>query len=282
MTSDSLVHQAVLFYEAGSIARLNLLQLQAQYAGDKFLLVQTENTIKQDMLLLKELLQLPTDTLLDIIRPDSLSVTKYLLPLYQVQLNALQSFPEIKNAQLGIEVAKLGISKARAGFFPTISATGAIGTGYSNFISNANDAQSPWKQQAANNFYQRLTLTAIIPVFIGRLNQTNLEKAKIGWRQANYNAGNTTLILSQAVEQAYLNTSNAIHAYDAAREELVAAKESFRITNEQFRLGAANTFQVLQLRNLYVQAIQAFTQTRYTAIFQYKMYEFYMGKPITL
>jgi outer membrane protein len=47
-------------------------------------------------------------------------------------------------------------------------------------------------------------------------------------------------------------------------------------------LGGTNTFEVLQLRNQYVQAVQAYTQAKYTAVLQYKIYEFYLGNPVTL
>jgi outer membrane protein len=84
------------------------------------------------------------------------------------------------------------------------------------------------------------------------------------------------------VEQAYLNASNAMQSYEAANLQLQAAAESYRITNEQFKLGAINIYDLLQQRNQYVQAVQAFTQAKYTAVLQQKIYEFYMGNPVTL
>src|SRR5665647_1144439 len=44
-TSEARVKQGQLFYDAGSIAKKDLLQLQAQLASDKYLLVQTQNAI---------------------------------------------------------------------------------------------------------------------------------------------------------------------------------------------------------------------------------------------
>jgi outer membrane protein len=73
-----------------------------------------------------------------------------------------------------------------------------------------------------------------------------------------------------------------MHSYDAANEQLKAAVESYRITKEQFKLGAINVYDLLQQQNQYVQAVQAFTQSKYTSVLQQKIYEFYMGKPVTL
>jgi outer membrane protein len=78
-----------------------------------------------------------------------------------------------------------------------------------------------------------------------------------------------------------LSALNAQQSYVAANEQLIAATESYRIIQAQFKLGGTNTYEVLQLRNQYVQSIQAYTQTKYTAVLQQKIYEFYLGKPIT-
>ena len=281
-TSEAKVKQGQLLFDAGSTAKLNLLQLQAQLASDKYLLVQSQNTIKQNMLALKQLLQLPTDTLFDIVIPITLKVKKKLLPIQQVQQTANQIFPEIKIAQLGIDIAELDISKSKAGFKPTLSANGTIGTGYNDVISHAYYAKTEFFTQTNNNLYEGIDLNLSIPIFSNWLHKANLEKSKIGLKQSSLNAENSQLVLSQAVEQAYLNTSNAIEAFDAADVTLKAVNESFRIINEEFKLGAINAFDVLQQRNQYIQAVEAFTQAKYTAILQEKIYEFYAGNPITL
>ena len=281
-TSDSLVKQGQLFYDAGSVARINLLQLQAQFASDKYLLVQTQNTLRQSLLLLKQLLQLPTDSLFDIVTPDSVQVAETLPSLFSVQQNAVQNFPEIKIGKLGIDIASLDIAKAKAGFKPVLSANAGMGSGYSNVLTNAVLPKTGYFTQSANNFYQILGLSLSVPIFSNRIHATGLEKANIGYRQANLNLQNNQLVLSQAVEQAYLNTANALQAYAAANGQLVAATESFRIISEEFKIGGTNAFEVLQLRNQYVQAVQAYTQAKYMAVLQSKIYEFYMGNPVTL
>jgi outer membrane protein len=280
--SAAMVRQGQLFYDAGSVAKINLLQLQAQYASDQLLLVQTENAIRQNLLVLKQLLQLPADSLFDIVSPLGVDVIEILPSLQNVQQTALQNFPEIKIGQLGMDIASLDIEKARAGFKPVLSANAAIGSGYSDVITNSYYAKAGYFTQTGNNFYQRAGLSLSIPIFSNHTNSVNLAKAKIGYRQAALNLQNYQLVLSQAIEQVYITAYGAIQAYTAANEQLVAAKESFRIINEQYKLGGTNSFEVLQLRNQYVQAVQSYTQAKYTAVLQYKIYQFYLGNPVTL
>ena len=281
-TTTSIVKQGQLLYDAGSIAKVALLQLQAQLASDKYLLVETRNAIRQNILVLKQLLQLPPGTAFDISIPASIEAAPVLPSLQAVQQAALNNFPEIKIGKLGIDIAALDIARAKAGFKPVLDANAALGTSSHNVLTNNVAPKSAYFTQTGNNFYQSLWLTLSIPIFSNRINKTNVAKTNIAYKQANLNYENSQLILSQQVEQAYLDAVNAQQAYDAANEQLITATESYRIVNEEFKLGGLNIYDLLQQRNQYVQAIQAFTQAKYTSVLQQKIYEFYMGKPVTL
>ena len=91
----------------------------------------------------------------------------------------------------------------------------------------------------------------------------------------------TKTILNQLVEQTYINLLNAQAQYRAAEIQLKTSEEIYRITNEQMKLGAVNTVELLQQKNAYVQALQSYTQAKYTAALYYKIYEFYRGIPLT-
>ena len=75
---------------------------------------------------------------------------------------------------------------------------------------------------------------------------------------------------------------NAQAQYTAAEVQWRANQESYRIANEELRLGSVNTLDLLQQKNLYVKALQAYTQAKYSAVLNSKIYDFYTGVPITL
>ncbi len=282
-TSEARVRQGQILYDAGSIALKDLLQLQAQLAGDKYLRIQLQNTIRLNILTLKQILQLPTDSLFDIDVPAApVDIRGELTALPLAQQHALQHFPEVKISQLDLDLAALDITLAKSAFRPALSASAGIGTGYSGVITNGLTAKPGFFTQAGNNFYQRLGFTLSIPIFTNRVNQTNLEKANIYYRQSRLNLDNTRLLLLQNVERAWLSAVNAREAYAAAKEQFTAAAETYRIANEQFRLGALNTYDLFQQRNQYVEAVQSLTQAKYSALLQQKIYEYYMGIPVSL
>lgn len=275
-TSQAQVQQQQQFYDVGSVALKDLIQLQAQLANDKYTLVTAQNTHRQYVLVLKQLLQLPTETPFEIVEPDTLMGYALSTPLLEAQKTALSVRPEVKSSELGVQVAELDVRKARAGYLPALTAGAGIGTSYTGGDDNT------FLKQMDNNFYQQLGLTLSVPIFSRRANRVNEEKAKIGVEQAELTLQNTRTNLSQAVERAYINVLNAQGQYDAAVEQLRYTQESYRIANEQLKIGAANTVEVLQQKNLYVQSMQAYIQAKYSAALYVRIYDFYRGVPVKL
>lgn len=275
-TSKAQLKLGELKYNAGSIAKKDFVLLKAQLATDQYNLVNSQNNERQTILTLKQLLQLPSGYNLNIQKPEILDATLPIVTLEEAQKIALEQRPEIKSSQLETEAADLELKKSKASFLPTLSASGTLATGYSD------NQSTPYPAQIDNNFYQRLGLSLTIPVFNNRVAKTGVEKSKIAIDQSKLDLTNTETVLSQKVEQAYINVLNAQSQFSAAQEQLEANTENYRIANEQLRLGGISTVDYLLEKNLYVQAFQNFIQAKYNSVVSLKIYDFYKGDPIKL
>lgn len=273
-TSKAQVDQAVKFFEAGSIARKDLAQLQSQLANDQYSLVLIQNAQRQDLLTLKQLLQLPTEQAFDIVTPDTIIAKALINPLQKVEGNALQNRPEVKNSELGVQIATIGLDKAISGYKPSLVAGASLGTGYTK------NPSFDFFRQLDNDFFQQIGLTLSIPIFTKRINKTNVEEAKITIDQAKLNLLNTKTVLAQNVERAYINVLNAQSQYDAAIEAFKYNQETYRIANEQLKVGVVDMVEFLQQKNLYIQALQAYIEAKYNAALTLKIYDFYDGVQI--
>jgi len=275
-TSQAQLEQSQRQFAVGSIARKDVVQLQAQLAGDRYTLTTLQNAERQDKLVLKQLLQLPARVDFDIVKPDTITSSKLVPSLQEVQTYALQNRPEIANTELGVEIAKLSLDKVQTGYKPTISVGGSIGSSY------VSDATTNALNQVDNNFNQQVGVSLSVPIFTKGLNKTNVAKAKIGIEQAELDLRNTQTILNQTIEQAYINVQNAQTEYQSAEEQLKYAEEVYRIATEELRLGAANLVDFYQQRNQYIQALQSTIQSKYNAALATKIYLFYLGVPLNM
>ena len=270
------VEQGRQEYEAGSIARNAYIELQAQLATDKYNLITAQSTVRLNKVTLKQLLQLPFQDSFDIVSPDTIVSKEAVATLDTAVAIAMRTRPEVKNAQLGIDISRLDLAKAKTGYLPLLTASAAIGSAYSS--SNSND----YFKQQDNSFFQQAGLNLSIPIFTKRTVKTNVENAKIEIDQSRLNLLNTQTTLALTIEQAYINVTNAQAQYDAAVEGLKANQESFRIATESWHVGATNIVDYLQQKTLYIQAFQVYLQAKYNAALSVKIYDFYMGIAVKL
>ncbi|HMI02782.1 MAG TPA: TolC family protein [Pedobacter sp.] len=275
-TSEAQLEQAKRQFAAGSAARKVVAQFEAQLASDKYNLTASENAERQDKISLKQLLQLPDFRNFDVIKPDTVLSTGNITDLSTVQQYALQNRPEIKNAELGVQISDLGLTKAKSGYLPALTLGAGMGTSY------AKDPTYNAFRQFDNNFYQQAGLTLSIPIFTRRQNKTNVAKAKIEIAQSKLTLENTKTTLALNTEQAYINAQNSQNQFASATEQLKYNQEVYRIANQELKIGAANIVDFYQQRNLYIQALQSYIQAKYNAALAVRIYEFYLGTPIKL
>ncbi len=274
-TSQAQLQLGQQRFDAGSIAKKDFLQLESQVASDQYNLINAQNNFKLNTVALKQLLLLPTSFDFQVNAPDSIPVQVALASLNEAQHEAQQTRPEVKNKQVQIQISQVELEKTRSSVKPYISLGAGLATGYSD---NQSDL---YLSQLNNNFYQSLGISMGVPIYSRRVNRTSINKSKILLLQSQLALYDTQTTLNQLVEQVYINLLNAQAQYTAAEIQLKASKEIYSITNEQLRLGAVNTVELILEKNAYVQALQAFTQAKYTAALYNKIYEFYMGVPVT-
>ncbi len=275
-TSTAQLGQGKQLYAAGSIARKELLQLESQLATDRYNLVNADNNYRLNVTDLKQLLLLPAAFRFDALPPDTIIIEQAYSPLTDGLRIARQTRPEIKNGEVRILLSQEELRKMHAGILPIISLGGSLATGYSNSQSGKYPAQMD------NNFYQSIGISVQIPIYSRRVNKTNINKSKILLDQSRLALYEASSILDQQVERVYINLQNARAQYKAAAEQLKISEDIYQITNEQLKLGAVNAVELLQQKNTYIQAIQAYTQAKYTAALYNKIYEFYLGIPARL
>jgi outer membrane protein len=276
-TTNEQVNVEQKRYNAGSVARAALIQLQAQLANDKYTLVNAKNTERGDLLTLKQLLLLPSDVNFDIIKPDTITPTDTVTAFHTVEQIALQNRPEVKNGELNLKIAQYDVDKAKAGYKPVLTAGASLNSGYTS-----GSGQGSFGSQLNNNFTQQVGVTLAVPIFTKRTVKTQVEEAKLNVQQSQLNLNNTRITLSQEVERAFINVQNSKGQYDAAQEQYTYSKESYRIASEQLKVGVANIADFMLQKNLFVQAQQQFIQAKYNELLTLKIYDFYRGVPIKL
>jgi len=265
-------------FAAGSIAKSDLAQLEAQVSTDKYQLVTAEATLQDYKLQLKQLLELDGEEDMNLYIP-ALGDESVLLPLpakNDVYRAALLLRPEIEASKLDVEAADLDIKIARAGYIPTLSLSAGIGT------TNSNGNDFTFGEQIKQNWNNSLGFTVSIPIFSNRQNKSAVEKAKIQKLTSELSLLDEQKALYKTIESLWLDANSAQQQYEAAVEKLKSTQTSYELIQEQFNLGMKNTVELLTEKNNLLNAQQETLQAKYMAILNMQLLKFYQGDDLKL
>lgn len=266
--------RAEQMWQAGSISRVDLAQLESQYAGDAYQIVAARSALENYKLQLKQLLELDITDEMDLAAPDfTEDVVLSVLPAKtEIYTRALDSMPEIKRSELVVDAAKLGVKQARAGFYPSLSLSASVGTGHLSGGAFAHGSQV-W-----NRFNENVGLSLSVPIFSNRKNRTAVNKARIAVNTSLLERQSTQKTLLREVETAYLDAVSAQSQYLAAAEKQRYARQSYELTGEQFRVGMKNTVELITAQNEYTSARQELLQAKYMALLNIGLLNIYQGR----
>ena len=270
-TSQTNEQRGKTMVEVGKMSRADLAQLTAQRAQDEYAIVEAESNLRNYKRQLKELLQITSDEEFDIVVPTTTDdmALEAVPTLNDVYAASLEQRPEIKNAKLGIESSDLGIKVAKAGRMPTVSLNASVSTSTSSMSDNA------WGTQIKNNFSLGGGVTVSIPLFDNRQTKTAVNKAKLQKQSYLLDLQDKQTTLYSTIENYWLQAVTNQNKFKAARISTESAQASFELLSEQFKQGLKNTVELMTGKTNLLQAQQNELQSKYLAILNLNMLEFY-------
>ena len=276
--SEATYKRGQELFAEGSISKADLAQLEAQVSNDKYQVVTAESSLRDYKLQLKQLLELDGATEFNLVLPqlNDENVMKMLPSQADIYQTALAIRPEIQSGRLSIENAKLGISAAKSGYYPTISLS-ASSTSTTNSASTNN-----WAQQMKYGWNNMIGINLSIPIFDNRQNKSNVQKARLQYSTNQLDLANKQKELYSTIESLWLDALNAQQQYAAAETKVNSSQTSFDMVSEQFNLGMKNTVELLTEKNNLLSAKQELVQAKYMAILNRTLLNFYAGHNIEL
>lgn len=270
--------RAKTMVEVGSLARVELVQLEAQVSQDELALVQAQSQLANYKLQLKQLLEIHDDEAFEIAVPEVTDAQVLaMIPNEQAVYNsALESRPEIQSSKLSIKSSEIAIHTARAGYKPTVSMTAGIGS------NNSSGQHTDFFKQVKTNMNNSLGLSVSVPILDNHQTRTNIRKAKYALQTSELNLQEQQKQLYSTIENYWLNATTSQQQFISARKNVKSMQESYDLVNEQFNVGLKNVVDLTTGKNNLLQAEQQLLQTKYTALLNAAMLNFYAGERIRL
>lgn len=296
---------------AGTLPKGSLQEIEAQYATEELQLVNAQNQLKISKINLAQLLNLENSSEFEVDQPNLESfqgVSELITPgaLYETAVDVM---PEIKRAEYNFYAAEKSRTLARGSYYPSLSLSGSIGSGYSGAnqtlvgiedlgfqpngsITTGGDlVLSPsftrivedksFNDQLDDNFNKSIGFRLSVPLFNGLNSRTNVQKAKLNMQSAELNLDNAKLQLRQNIESAHTEAVAALKRYKAAEKSVLALETSFEYTNQRFSVGLVNSYDFNNEKNRLNNAQSELLQAKYEYIFKTKVLDFYRGQALS-
>ncbi len=270
-TSQANEERGKTMVSVGKMSKADLAQLTAQRAEDEYSIVEAESNLRNYKRQLKQLLQIADNYEFDVVIPSTTDemALKDVPALNDVYAASLTQRPEIQNAKLGIESSDLSVKIAKAGKMPTVSLNAGLST------STTSMSQNGWGNQMKNNFTVGGGVSVSIPLFDNRKTKTSVNKAMLQKESYLLDLQDKQTTLYSTVENYWLQAVNNQNKFKAARVSTESAQASYELLSEQFNQGLKNIVELMTGKTNLLQAQQNELQSKYLAILNLNMLDFY-------
>ena len=309
ITREQVARTKVLV-EAGSLAKGNLLEIQAQLAQEEMSYINAQNSIRTDYLNLTQLLELDSVAGFQIEIPeiDEPSEEMILASVDEIY-NKSTDLPRIKKEELNVESADYGLKIAKGAYYPRLYLNASYGTGYSNarnkydtepgdprpigwvdgsmtpvYTQGINTITLPYSflDQVNDNRSLSFVIGISIPIFNNLQNKTNVINSKLNYESAKLQLELTKNNLYKEIQQAHNAAVSALAKYKASKKSVEAQRESFSYTKQKFDLGLVNSVDYNTAKNQLTKAESDMVQAKYDFVFRINILNFYQGEPFQL
>ncbi len=297
---------------AGARAESEKLNLEAQLSRSEQTVIDAENNTSLAYLTLKQLLRLPPDEDMLIVRPEDISFNTDpdLISFDEAFTSAKSRLPQIKAAEIRKSSAEVDILIARADLIPSLTFGGNVGTAYSNrgiepagssiqtFNQNViingipttigfeqevtNFVESPFFNQIDNNLSFGVGFNLNIPIYSNNTVRNSIDRARLNAINAKVSEEQVMDLIESDVQRALTDARGAKRELTASEKALESQKLAFENITKRLEIGAANAFEWESAKNQLETSEINQLIAKYDYLFRIKILEFYLGKPLKL
>ena len=266
-------------FNAGKASEAQLAQQKATMSQSQLTATQADNNLQLAILVLTQLLELPSPEGFAIDHPALNNVDGHAsLPSPDViYAEALNIKPEVQAQQLRLRSAESSIKLAQSGLYPTLSFSAGLG---SNYYKTSGFPTNSFGEQMRDNFSQYLGFNLSVPIFNRFSVRNNIRSAYKERDNQQLALDNTKKTLYKEIQQAYYNTVAASQKLISSEEARHSSEAAFRLTQAKYEQGQTTITEFNEAKNNYLKAESDLTQARYEYLYQQALIQFYRGREL--
>jgi len=274
--SASNLKKAKKMEEVGLKSFPDIAEMEATAAQDSFLFVKQQNVLRQEIIKLKNKIDLPVENELLVVESDStLSVEYSLETALDIYNRALNYAPQIKTAEQLVKAAEQNVNIARGALFPSLSLYGGYNTYFTRLMDGS--SYSPYRDQLNNNQNYYVGLSLSVPVFTGLSKQSALRRSKQQLSVAKYEFNDTQRAFYSDIEQTVADVKGKSEEYVHAQKQTTAIRAAHEANIKKFDMGMISALELSTSANRMLKAQIEELNVYFQYQLKCKMLNYYKG-----
>ena len=268
--------------EVGNRTLADVSQARSQVASDQLNITTSRNDYELSILNLKQLMEVDSEKEI-VLESPNVEEVETLVANYSVvgvYEKALNFFPQIRMAEYNTLAAEKDVAIARGGYFPTLSLSSGLSTGYTSSYLDQNGAIFPFRQQIRDNYSRYIGLSLSIPIFNNLSSRIGVRKAKIIYENTKVAEKQSKNNLNKIVNQAVLDLNAAKQRYESSEEVFTSTRETYKVFQERYDVGLATTIELNTAQTNMNKAEFDFINSKYNLLYRTKVIDYYLGNEI--
>lgn len=265
--------------ELGLKSPAEVAEVEAQVASYDYTLITQQNNYEMAMIKLRDEMNYPADTPLEIETNIPIRLVAPTATLEQVMDYAMEFNPKIQNATLAVRESKLNLSRAKAALYPHITANGGYSTSFYTDMDNS-AAYASWWNQFRDNRGSYIGVSMSIPIFSRLSNCFEKRRAKNSLRSSMLNEESTRREVQSEISQAFQQMQGLGKQYVQSSRRVEASQLAYEGMSQKFAKGLVSPMELHAAANELMEARAEQLRVRLNYIIQCRMVDYYNGEPL--
>jgi outer membrane protein len=278
--SRQTLHKARREEELGVKGKADVALIEAQAAGDDYLLTRQQNLLRTALLKLKEYMNYPYDRELNVdttaARMDYVHPEESVSDIYSYAAGAN---PAALQAARKVRASELQLLIQKGKLFPSVSLSAGI---YTSYFENLKSEMTPeaFRSQFKNNRGEYVAVNFSFPLFDGLTRLTDVRRARNNLRIAREQQTESLRQLQTAIEQSVADREAFAKESIQMEKKLVADELAYRLTLRKFEEGLMSPIDLQTSANTLTESKANLLQRQLMYLLKSKLVDYYKGQSI--
>ena len=276
--SRKTLRQAQKLQELGRKSAAEVAEVASQEANYDYLLAEQQNNLAMAWIALREVMNLPQDTPLDVAEEDGIIIGSDDIPVQRIVEHALAGNAQVVSSELAVKEYKLHYARAKGAWFPTISLSAGINTNYYTNFDNK-QAYPSFSSQFRNNSGEYVGISMSIPIFSNLSRSASVRSSRNALRNAELELSAVRSSVESEVVQACSRMEGYGKLYNQAVKKVVASQLAYDGIVAKFENGLVTAIELQSAATTLLQAKSDRLHSQLQYMIEKRMVDYYSGIP---